>query len=170
MNENMNQDPIASWIVALDETGAEMLLHDLDAQIQALHEKRKWIVDALALKKRWTQAQSPQATAPSNEPSSVPSQPRMIPVPDAHIPLDFESPPRGKTAAVLRILGSEPDREWSTQAIRDMMVERDWMTTEDKDYASLMSTLSRMSTDSGSGQMIYRPSRGHYRLSPPTGT
>jgi len=165
MNTHVNPNQIGLWIESFDELAAEAKLREIDAAIARLQRERSWVADALALRQRWDAAHA-DAT---NPPTPKPSQPTMIPAPEAHVPLDGP-PPTGKTAAVLRILGSNPNRTWKSQEIRQIMVERGWMSADDKDYASLMSTLSRMSGN-GVGTtptQIYRPARGHYRLGPPT--
>jgi hypothetical protein len=156
---------IGTWIDSLDEAQVQERIQALSAEIAVLSGEYQWLQRALELKQQWrtaiAQGQVPVETAAPAGGTRV-----MVAVPEAHFPLDADPPPRGKTAAVLRVLGSDPQRKFSSQTIRDYLVERGWMTAEEGDYASLLSTLSRMTTD----RQIRRIGRGIYRLAPDDGT
>lgn len=148
----MKPNPIDSWVKSLDADAIGNRLEQIETEMDALKEERKWLLEALEFKNRWTHSERSQESS------------RIVrAVPEAHFPLDGGPPVRGKTDAVLRVLGSEPDREWMSIEIGEQLIMRGWMEDSESDYASLLSTLSRLYSEG----RIHRPHRGHYRLSPP---
>lgn len=85
----------------------------------------------------------------------------MVPVPEAHLGLDGPAP-SSKAEAVLRVLGSESNRPWSTPEVAAVMVGRGWAEDPESELASLAATLSRLHAE----RKIHRPARGKYQLSP----
>jgi hypothetical protein len=105
----------------------------------------------------------PRQFAPlSLRPSIMQNSAVIRAVPAAHFGLDGPQP-MSKAEAVLRILGSDPAREWRAEDVGKVMIERSWMTESEKDFASLGAILSRLNSEG----KIHRPDRGLYRLSPP---
>jgi hypothetical protein len=88
--------------------------------------------------------------------------PAMQVIPEAHFGLDGPSP-QSKAEAAVRALASEPDRQWTTPEVGQVMIARGWMDDSDSDIASLASTLSRLVAE----RKIFRPRRGQYQLAPP---
>jgi len=158
MTEPQSLVAIGTWIDSLDDEQVRARIQVLSDEIATRSAEYQWLQRALELKQQWrtaiAQGQLPVEAAAPDAPSA------MVAVPDAHFPLDGGPTPRGKTEAVLRVLGSDPQRGFSSQVIRDMLVDRGWMTADEGDYASLLSTLSRMATE----HQIYRLARGIYRL------
>ncbi len=104
---------------------------------------------------------APRQFTPNKDDEATPGH-LIAPVPEAHLGLDGP-PPRSKAEAVLRVLGSAPNREWSAENVGRLMVARNWMTDSDRDSASLGAILSRLHADG----KIFRPQRGRYQLAPP---
>jgi hypothetical protein len=154
-NNPFELGPIESWIEGFDLEGALARIGEIKSQIDALGEEQGRLEAAIAFKERWDHAHPDLDRPPPR---------RMRAAPDAHIPLDSPIPIRGKTDGALRVLGSDPDREWNAYEIGQELIERGLMEDSESEYASLASTLSRLYSEG----KIHRPYRGHYRLSPPT--
>jgi hypothetical protein len=148
---------IGSWIEAVDQAGLVARIEEIEGQIAALMDEGRRLHAALDFKEKWD-----KANLESSQHSAVP--PRMQAVPEAHVPLDSDVPVQGKTDAALRVLGSDPHREWPIADIAHELITRGWMENSESDHASLASTLSRLNADG----KIYRPQRGRYQLAPPS--
>lgn len=148
----MTGNLIKPWVESLDSSAIGEHLERIDAEIAALQSERGWLLEGLEFKHRWDEAQSggPNAAPP----------PRAVP--EAHFPLDGGPPIRTKTEGLLRVMGSDPHREWTTPDIAEIMIKKGWMDDSEGDHASLTSTLSRLVGES----RIHRPQRGRYRLAP----
>jgi hypothetical protein len=154
MSQNLFEiGPIETWIEEFDPQAALARVREIEGQIAALGEEQGRLEAAIRFKENWEDA----------HPDIAQSRRRMRAVPEAHIPLDSDIPVRGKTDAALRVLGSDPDREWNGIEIGDQLIKRGWMEDSEGEYASLLSTLSRLYSEG----RVHRPYRGHYRLSPP---
>lgn len=86
----------------------------------------------------------------------------MQAVPEAHMGLGGPLP-SSKAEAALRVLGSEPDRAWSPGEVAEAMAGLGWISSPEKELASVNSTLSRLHGE----RKIFRPNRGRYQLAPP---
>jgi hypothetical protein len=85
-------------------------------------------------------------------------------IPEAHLPIQGVPQPVGKTAQTLRAMGQEDRlRVWTAREILDALIGYGWTTDGEREYASLLSTLSRMVKEG----MIHRPERGLYSIAPP---
>jgi hypothetical protein len=142
-----------SWVDSLDVAAVEERLRQIEFEIETLGSERDWLMEGLTFKQRWSKAHS----------AETPSPPARRAVPEAHFPLDGGPPIQNKTEGLLRVLGSDPDREWTAAEISSEMIPRGWMDDSSGDMATLMATLSRLVAEG----RIHRPQRGRYRLSPP---
>jgi len=88
--------------------------------------------------------------------------PVMQIVPEAHLGLGGP-PPQSKAEGAIRVLASDPARQWTTRDVGQVMVAQGWMDDSGGDLASLASTLSRLVAE----KKIFRPQRGQYQLAPP---
>lgn len=150
--------PIDVWVSSLDESQVVARLSEIDRTVDELEAERGLLRQALDLKRKWaTRGEQADATAPDEPDTTRP----MVAVPEAHLGLDGPAP-AGKAAAALRILGSQPGREWSARDVATEMVRLGWMADTQKDLESLASTLSRLAKD----RKVHRPRRGAYRLTP----
>lgn len=100
--------------------------------------------------------------ANSMDAEKLASVPAVLTVPGAHLGLGGRAP-RSKAEAAVRVLGSDPQRNWTTPEAGRKMVELGWMNDTENDFASLASTLSRLVAEG----KIFRPERGAYRFLPP---
>jgi hypothetical protein len=150
--------PIESWIESLEPPAVLARIQQIGHQIEQLTEERHRWEAALDFKKKWDESHLDRDQGSKAKRSGQA-------VPQAHLPLDGGPPIQGKTDGALRVLGSDPNREWNAFEIGEELVRRGLMEDNEGEYASLASTLSRLYSEG----KIHRPYRGHYRLSPPDG-
>lgn len=91
------------------------------------------------------------------------STPRRA-VPEAHLGMSGPEP-QSKAEGVLRILGTDVEREWSPQEVSDVMARSGWVSDASVELPSVTSTLSRLYAE----DKVFRPQRGRYRLAPASG-
>lgn len=149
-------DPIREWIDSLDEAAVRERLATITAELVQLQAEQQLAMQALRLKVQQALIGAEDTRARGRRVGKA--------IPEAHLPIEGVPAPVGKTAQVLRAMGQhDPLRQWTTYEIRDDLVRYGWTTDSDGDFASLLSTLSRMVKEG----MIHRAGRGLYMIAPP---
>jgi hypothetical protein len=101
--------------------------------------------------------------APAEWPTEEFNVAPMVAVPEAHLGLGGR-PPKTKAEGVLRVLGSDPTKDWSAAQVGRVMVAQGWLSEAADETASLTATLSRLQGEN----KIFRPERGRYQLLAPS--
>jgi hypothetical protein len=150
------RDPIRDWIDSLDETALGEWIAALTAKLNEVQAEYDLAMQAFQMKTRQALMDSAEHRRRRYRIGRA--------IPEAHLPIEGVPPPVGKTAQVLRAMGQHDRlRVWTTYEIRDDLVRYGWATSSDGDFASLLSTLSRMVKEG----MIHRRGRGLYMIAPP---
>jgi hypothetical protein len=161
-------------MAALDETVKQFLknfpqddlqfeLDRLESEIQMLRDRQRQIQDTLLLVERLSNLTQnitidksgggvSKAHATGDVTVTVGKELRAV--------YDIKAP--RKREAVLAVMRADPDpkREWRLSDLREAMISRNWLTSDEKAAHSLQVTLSNMFK---SGQLA-RPRTGSYRL------
>ncbi len=149
-------DPVREWIDSLDEV-------EVRDQLQALVRQQLQIQDELGQMSRQMLRRIGQIAQERFELGATQMRRRRS-IPEAHLPIAGVPAPVGKKSQVLRAMGQHSRfKVWTAHEIRDDLVRYGWMTSEKRDFASLLSTISRMAKD----EYIHRVGRGLYRFAPP---
>ncbi len=144
----MNESPskIEEWFASLPEEDIQREMDEWEERMREAnieYNKRREILD---LKRRWREAyavRAPAATdASKTEPTLFPERPSSI------------------RESVLQVIASDPMKAtWTASELKDALVERGWMTNDQKSMRSLQSALSRMQAEG----KIARVRHGVYR-------
>lgn len=149
-------DPIHEWMASLDEDAVHARMEAVMRNIEDLRREYTYLSEALALTRRWRDQQLELDA--EGEIQQLPRQ--MLPVPEAHMQMAADIKPTGKADGILRILGDNPEHEWTTREVFEVLVALGWSPETEADFDSVAATLSRLVKDS----RIHRPRRGVYRL------
>jgi hypothetical protein len=147
-------------MASLDEKAVRDRLREIELDMSDLAEERRRLIEALDLKQLWLYGSRDGGDDPDAPDLSLP----MKAIPEAHMGLGGPAP-RTRVEAALRVMGLEPDREWTAPDLAVELVRLGWMGTAEGELESLGAQLGRLAKD----RRIHRPRRGAYRLTPPDG-
>ncbi len=143
---------IEEWLEALPEEEIQRELDEFQAELTRISAEVNKRREILEMKKRWREFYGVKFGQDSTEPLTTNDEPPVTG--------DLTERPRSIRAAVLRVMATDPAKnEWAVQELREALVQREWMADTPKALRSLLSALSRMTSE----EELERVRQGIYR-------